>query len=189
MVFFTATLAEQEHDPKVISECWRYFTDTLRKRYPGLRIVRVLQKHPKGHGWHVHALFDRVLPARVLLHLASLAGLGRCNFQLVDQQRRQNVVEYCARYITRDLRKRDKSCKGVRLITVAGNLRCAVAWWIRICDIKIETNAGRLRDSLIACCATFGVVLSRCVDSLTLFSKAPPEALAEWRKLNPGFAY
>lgn len=188
--FVTATIPERESDPKVISSRWSYFTHELRRIYPGLRIVRVLQKHPGGHGWHVHALMDRRIPHQVMLRQAANAGLGRMDFQMVSGERRKDVVRYVTRYVTRDLRKRSRESKGVRLLTAAGHLRCSVRWWRRYVDCKVESSYSVLRASLCSVLETMGIVLDRnLIDSPTLFGLAPPVALAEWRKLNPGLAY
>lgn len=37
------------------------FWRRLRRRIPGLRYLWVLEIHPGGHGWHVHAVVDRWL--------------------------------------------------------------------------------------------------------------------------------
>jgi len=125
-----------------------------------------------------------------MLHQAELAGLGRMDFNIVSREKRQNVVRYVCRYVTRDMRKRDKSCKGVRLLTAAGHLRCVVRWWRRYVDCSIETTSTRLRASLCSVLETMGIILDRnIVDSRTLFGLAPPAALAEWRRLNPGYAF
>jgi len=190
MNFVTATLRESDPDPRTISERWRLFSFYLRRLYPGLRVVRVLQKHPGGHGWHVHALMDRYIPASVAWRQAELAGLGRIDLRMVSKEKRQNAIQYVVRYVTRDLRKRDKSTRGVRLLTAAGHLRCAVRWWKRYVDLTIESPYARLRSSLCGICETLGIILPRnVVDSPTLFGLAPPAALAEWRRLNPGLAY
>jgi len=153
-------------------------------------VIRVLQKHPGGHGWHVHALVDRWIPASVAWRQAELAGLGRIDLQMVSKQGRQKAIRYVCRYVTRDLRKRDKSTKGVRLLTASGHLRCSVRWWRRYVDLTLESSYGQLRRSLCMILETMGIVLDRrLIDSPTLFGLAPPAALAEWRKLNPGFAY
>jgi hypothetical protein len=190
MIFVTATLPQSEQDPKVISSCWVHFVKNLRHLYPSLRVIRVLQKHPGGHGWHVHALFDRYIPAQVILHQANLSGLGRMDFQRVANTKRIKVVQYICRYISRDLRKRDKLSKGVRLLTAAGHLRCTVRWWRRYVDCYIETNTKSLRASLCGILETMGIVLDRnIIDSTLLFGYAPPAALAELRRLHPGAVY
>jgi hypothetical protein len=190
MMFLTATLAEQENDPHVISDCWRHFVKLLRESYgKRVKIVRVLQVHPGGHGWHVHAVCDQYIPASFILRYASAAGLGRMDFRMISGDSRQRVCDYLARYISRDLRKRCKLAKGVRLVTASGSLGCAVRWWVRLSDMTIEQDSGRLMKSLRMCCETMGMVLAPYVSPLSLFTGAPPAALAKWRSLNPGFAY
>ncbi len=190
LMFLTATLPEATNDPHVISGRWRYFVELLRKcSGRSVRMVRVLQKHPGGHGWHVHALVDQYIPAPVLLRYAALAGLGRLDFRMVSKSARQRVCEYLSRYISRDLRKREKSAKGVRMITASGSLKAAARWWVRLKDITIEQDTPRLMKSLRMCCELMGMTLCSYVEPLTLFTMAPPKALAMWRNLNPGFAF
>lgn len=187
--FITATLVEADDDPRTISSCWVHFVKNLRHLYPGLRVIRVLQRHPGGHGWHVHALMDRYVSSHVLLHQADLAGLGRLDFKMVSKEQRQNVIGYVCRYVTRDLRKRDPSMKHVRLLTAAGHLRCVVRWWRRYVDMSVDSNQKNLRASMFAVLETFGIRVTGFLSSCHLFGLAPPAALAEWQRLNRGFAY
>ena len=187
--FVTATLREEDSDPRTISKRWSLFVFNLRRVLPGLRVIRVLQRHPGGHGWHVHALFDRYVSSHTLLHYADLAGLGRMDFQMVSKQKRQNVIGYVSRYVSRDLRKRDRSAKGVRLLTAAGHLRCVVRWWRRYVDLTVESNQKALRASMLSVLQTYGIRLTSWVSSSELFGLAPPAALSDWQRLNKGFAY
>jgi len=53
MNFVTVTLPEQEDDPKVISQRFTAWVKDLKRFWcPGLRVIRSLQEHPGGHGWH-----------------------------------------------------------------------------------------------------------------------------------------
>lgn len=187
--FVTATLAEPEGDPRVISARWYHFIKNLRHLYPGLRVIRVLQRHPGGHGWHVHALMDRYISSHELLHQAELAGLGRMDFQMVSRQRRQDVVAYVSRYVTRDLKNRDKSLKHVRLLTASGHLRCVVRWWVRYADLTVESSLKAVRRSMVGILETMGIRLHAGVHPTMLFGQAPPAALAELRRLYPGLCY
>ena len=188
--FITATLPFAESNPHVIASRWSYFVRLFRVGYGRkVRFIRVLQKHPGGHGWHVHALADQYIPAAVILHYASLAGLGRMDFQMVSGSDRQKVCGYLARYISRDLRKRDKSAKGVRMVTASGSLGSVPRWWVRVKDMIIEQDFSRLSKSLRACCELCGCVLATFVNPLELFTLAPPAALEQWRNLNTGFAF
>ena len=188
--FVTATLPQEETNPRVISSAWLLFSKDLRRHYGrGLKIVRVLQKHTKGHGWHVHALFNQYVPSGIMLHYARLAGLGRLDFRMVSGKDREKVSGYLARYISRDMRKRDKTAKGLRMISAAGSINCAKRWWVRCSDFTIEQDFTRLVKSLRICIEEMGCVLANFGNPLSLFTLAPPAALAKWRELNPGFAF
>lgn len=189
MLLVTATLAEEEHDPRVISSRWTEFVRDLRRAIPGIRVVRVLQKHPGGHGWHIHALCDRYVSSDIILHQAKLAGLGRIDFRMVSRETRQNAIRYLARYVARDLRERDKSCKGVRMVTAAGNLNCTVAWWVRMADVVIHSTYAVVRRSLVSVLRSKGFCVPSWADLRELIGLAPPEALADWRNLNRGWVY
>jgi len=151
MNFITTTLRQEEPDPKVISGC---FTDWVKalKRYhcPDLCVVRALQKHPGGHGWHIHALFDRYIPAAILLKHADDCGLGRTTFDMVTGKDRDRSIDYLVRYITRDMKDRWKNpeTKGVRLLTASGNKKSAGSWWWRLADITTVDSGNEARKVL-----------------------------------------
>jgi hypothetical protein len=111
------------------------------------------------------------------------------DFRMVSGASREKVCSYIARYISRDLRKREKSAKGVRMITASGNLRCPVKWWVRISDLRVEQTFTSLAKSLRAVCEDMGMRLSMLCNPQNLFTLAPPEALEKWRNLNPGLAF
>ena len=151
MNFVTATLAEEEHDPKVISKRWTAFVKALKRRhYPQLRSIRVLQKHPGGHGWHIHALLDRFIPSQIMLELAAECGLGRMDFKMVSGEARERSVAYVVRYICRDMKGRWKipALKGVRLLTASGARFKGEHWWRRFRDLVI-TDTGQLSRRLL----------------------------------------
>ncbi len=151
MNFVTATLVEEEHDPKVISRRWTAFIKELKRRHcPGLRAIRILQDHPGGHGWHIHALLDRFIPHSIMLKVAEECGLGRMDFKMVSGEDRQRRVRYVVRYLCRDMMDRWKNpaLKGVRLLTASGHLRAAKRWWVRLCDLTI-IDTGELARRLL----------------------------------------
>lgn len=189
MAFVTATIPETENDPSIILSRWSSFSDRLRKTYPGLRIVRVLQRHEGGHGWHVHALFDRFVPSGLMLHFASLAGLGRLDFRMVSRSSRERVISYVCRYLTRDLRKRDAVPRGCRLLAAAGNV--GRNWWVRVRDCRVESDWLRLCSSLKLVLQKHGFSIPvRGFASLTyIFWQLSPAALSDWKSLNPGLVY
>lgn len=185
MNFVTATLAESVSDPKVISARWTVFVKNLRRIMPGLRVIRVLQRHPGGHGWHVHALMDRYVASDLILGEAERAGLGRMDFRMVSGEQRQNVVAYLVRYVTRDLRFRDCMSKGVRMLTASGHLRCAVRWWRRYVDLTVVSTTAVLRRSMFLILESMGLVLPKHTPNLWLFGCAPPAAHLKLREMHP----
>ncbi len=151
MSFFTATLVEEEHDPKVISARWTEFIKLLKRYHcPGLRVIRVLQKHEKGHGWHIHALLDRYIPHHILRHLRDECGLGRMDFKMVTKEGRHKAIGYLVRYLVRDMRNRwrETALKGVRVLTASGHLRSTQRWWLRLSDITIVDTGNDARRVL-----------------------------------------
>lgn len=151
MVFVTATLEEECHDPKVISLRWTEFIKGLkRKGFSDLQCVRVLQEHEGGHGWHVHALIDRFIPFSVSKPLERKCGLGRSSWDWVTAGDRQKRISYLMRYICRDMKRRRKNpaLKGVRLLTASGCLSGEKRWWRRYCDLIVEDSAAEFRKAL-----------------------------------------
>ena len=195
MNFITTTLREEESDPKVISRC---FTDWVKalKRYhcPDLRVVRAIQKHPGGHGWHIHALFDRFIPAAILLKYADDCGLGRTSFDMVVGKDRDRSIDYLVRYITRDMKERWKNpeTKGVRLLTASGNRKAGASWWWRLAEIKILDSGNEARKVLQGlfeirgCRFTFknGRRRPMKIDELIYYSS--PEILEKWTAIING---
>jgi len=159
--FATVTMAEEEQDPKVITKRWTALIKLLRRNhYPALKCVRVLQKHEKGHGWHIHALMDRYIPKRLFDACAEQCGLGFTWLKMVSGAKRQECIAYVVRYIVRDMRDRwrDKALKGVRLLTASGHLRSRKRWWLRLCDLVIEDTGNNARSLLERLAAMHGIV-------------------------------
>jgi hypothetical protein len=151
MVFVTATLVEEEHDPRVISSRWTDFIKELkRSHYPDLRSVRVLQEHEKGHGWHIHALVDRFIPLAVTKLLEKRCGLGRTRWDWVAPQQRGERISYLLRYLCRDMRRRRKNpaLKHVRLLTASGSASDAGRWWRRYSDLVVVDTGNEFRKAL-----------------------------------------
>lgn len=150
--FVTATLREEVHDPKVISKRWTAFIKALKRWYfPKLRCIRVIQKHEKGHGYHIHALLDRFVPCELANRIAEECGLGRINFEMVSGGDRQRTIGYVVRYINRDMKHRHKNpaLKGVRLLTASGSSKKKKEhWWKRYCDLVVQDSGLEFRKAL-----------------------------------------
>lgn len=182
--FVTATLREETQDHSVISRKWYAWMKILKRRYPGIRVIRVLQKHPGGHGWHVHALVDRYLPAKVAWATAAQAGLGRIDMQMVSGHERHNTISYLVRYLTRDAKKLRGS--GIRMMTATGNLRCKESWWVRVVDCFVKSTISVYRRSLVVVLSGGGIVVSEMASFMTLLRGSPPWAIEQMAQLHPG---
>jgi hypothetical protein len=192
MNFVTATIEDEVHDPKVISARWTALIKRLRRRhFPDLKSIRVLQKHPRGHGWHIHALLDRFIPAKILLEAGRKCSLGRMSFEMVSGEARQRSIHYVVRYIVRDMKERwqEKALKGVRLLTASGHLRARKRWWLRLDDLEIEDTGNNARALLERLAVMHGCLTrtrtGRGFPPMRLEDLLPavsPEVLERWRR-------
>ena len=192
MNFVTVTLAEQEDDPKIISKRWTALVKLLRrKHYPALKCVRVLQKHPKGHGWHIHALVDRYIPKDLFDSYALQCGLGFTWLEMVSGEKRQKCIGYVVRYIVRDMKERwrEKVLKGVRILTASGHLRSRQRWWLRLRDLVIEDTGRNSRALLERLAVMFGVFTktsggrgSPPMSLADLLAASPPDLRDLWKR-------
>ena len=198
MNFITVTLIEQEDDPKVISSRFTAWVKDLRRFYcPGLRVIRVLQEFEKGHGWHIHALFDRFIPDSIMNRVGEACGLGRLDFRMVSHEDRERSIAYIVRYITRDMRNRWKNpaLKGVRLLTASGHLKSSVRWWLRLADITIIDTGNESRKVLQCLHEIRGRVFRfkngrhRPMRLADLIHLSSPEIIKEWLALINGAAH
>lgn len=102
-----------EVDMKELSQRWRRFI------WNGFRpCVRVFERHPGGHGSHVHFVVAARLEVTDLRARIARAGFGRDHAKRIPGKR--------ARYIAKYLTKRAQSVPGVRRWACVGFKGCAV---------------------------------------------------------------
>ena len=80
--------------------------------------VRVFEKHPGGHGYHVHFVIANRLDVDDLRIRTQRAGFGRTNARRIPGKK--------ARYIAKYLTKRAQSCPGARRWACVGFKGCKV---------------------------------------------------------------
>jgi len=105
---WTLTLAEQTYDhqrPEVVRRV-QGFTRRLRRSYPRLVWLAVLEWHPGGHGWHVHMVVDRYVPKDTIRRLW---GWGHVDARRITVkgdsttlQATRKAASYVAKYVTKD---------------------------------------------------------------------------------------
>ena len=120
--FLTLTVPEHGLPLKVVTARFRalrwsrYMRDLLK----GHAYICVYEKHPSGHGWHIHIVLNRFIPIREFRGIAERYGFGRIHIELCGA----DIGKYISKYISKSLEARPDDCKGVRLINVS---RCLLA--------------------------------------------------------------
>lgn len=98
-----STTADQR--PLVVARV-QAFCRRLRRRWPRLKWLAVLEWHPGGHGWHVHMVVDRFLAKATL---ADLWGWGFVDVRRISvrgdstsQAATRKAATYVAKYVSKD---------------------------------------------------------------------------------------
>lgn len=118
--FLTLTVPEHGLPLRVVTARWRalrssrFVRDLLRNH----DYICVYEKHPSGHGWHIHVVLNRFVPIREFRRVAEYYGFGRIHIELCGS----DIGKYIAKYIAKTLEARPDDCKGVRLINVSRSL-------------------------------------------------------------------
>jgi len=102
-------------DAAEVLKRWRKFQN--HKKIRGLQCFRVLEKHPKGHGWHVHFLTVKRYDVRDIRKISTLAGFGRINVVRIPAEKAHYVVKYLVKALRQQTGRRLWACvgfKGVR---------------------------------------------------------------------------
>lgn len=119
--------------------------DSLRKRYPRLTVVRVFERHPGGHGWHVHFVCASHLWVGWVRRYAERAGFGRINAKRIRADR----ASYVAKYLNKGYR--EPEARGRRLWEVCGRAQ-ATFDCTRVGDVVTESPLKEFRRNLRESC-------------------------------------
>lgn len=102
---WTLTTADEIDLPE-LSRRWRKL---IWNGFPAC--VRVFERHPGGHGYHVHFVGAQRLEVDELRPRAELAGFGRINVRRIPGA----AAHYIAKYLTKQ-----RGCRGVRMWAAVG---------------------------------------------------------------------
>lgn len=105
-VFFTLTTKDVV-DYAEIRARWRCLRHDLCRALGGARYVMNYEIHPKGHGWHIHGVFDRFVPLDRFLPLIHRHGFGRVDFRRVGSV---GVANYLTKHCLKAYRGVKMSC-------------------------------------------------------------------------------
>lgn len=93
-VFFTLTTPDVV-DIYEIRKRWRKVRHYLVEKYPGVKYVMNYEIHPKGHGWHIHSVWNCFIPLRAVLGKLSDCGFGRVDIRRVNTK---GVSDYLTKH-------------------------------------------------------------------------------------------
>lgn len=83
-VFFTLTTPDIV-DHAEIRRRWRLLRHWLLRKLPkGTKYVMNYELHPKGHGWHIHAIFNSFIPLKSYGPIIRSFGFGNLNVHRVN---------------------------------------------------------------------------------------------------------
>lgn len=122
-VFFTLTTPDVV-DYEEIRRRWRLLRhDLVRRLGRGVKYVMNYEIHPKGHGWHIHGVFDRFVSLRRFLPLIRKYGFGRVDFRRVTSV---GVADYLTKHCLKAYRGVKKCCslsgRRLRLVNTSRGL-------------------------------------------------------------------
>lgn len=121
-VFFTLTTPDVV-DYEEIRRRWRLLRHDLVRRLGSVKYVMNYEIHPKGHGWHIHGVFDRFVSLRRFLPLIRKYGFGRVDFRRVTSV---CVAEYLTKHCLKAYRGVRKGCslsgRRLRLVNTSRGL-------------------------------------------------------------------
>lgn len=120
-VFFTLTTPDVVSHPE-IRERWRNLRHHLVRSLKPVEYVMNYELHPRGHGWHIHSVWNRFIPLKEFLPYARRCGFGR-----VDVRRVQSVdiADYLVKHCLKAYRgkvKHDLRVQRLRLVNQSRGL-------------------------------------------------------------------
>jgi hypothetical protein len=104
---WTLTIAERTtaDDRPVVVRRVQAFCRRVRRRFPRLTWLAVLEWHPGGHGWHVHMVVDRFVPKALV---SELWGWGFVDCRLITPKGSESQLSgarkaaaYVAKYLSK----------------------------------------------------------------------------------------
>lgn len=128
---------------------WRNLRHELCDQLHNARYVMNYEIHPRGHGWHIHGVFDRFVPLRKFLPLIRRYGFGRVDFRKVGTVGVANyLTKHCLKAYRGVRSKCARSGKRLRLVNTSRGLP-------RLCDYQYQSDwLARFRSAFSPVCNT-----------------------------------
>lgn len=93
-VFLTLTTPDVV-DIYEIRRRWRGVRHFLCEKYRGVKYVMNFELHPKGHGWHIHSVWNNFIPLSAVLDKFKGFGFGRVDIRRVNSR---GVADYLTKH-------------------------------------------------------------------------------------------
>lgn len=118
--FLTLTVSEHGLPLAVVQARFRALRGSryMRQLLKGNQYICVYEKHPNGHGWHIHMVLNFWVDINQFRGWARSFGFGRLHIELCGSE----IGKYISKYISKTLSARPDDCKGLRLINVSRGL-------------------------------------------------------------------
>jgi hypothetical protein len=126
---FTFTEATSAKDA---GRCWNKLLLYAARNKIKFKGLKVYEKHPGGHGIHIHMVTPEYYNVNDIRPLAEAAGFGRIHAKRISSSR----AGYVLKYVRKGLRKGIEGLEGVRKWSVFGDAR---EWATRKKDIVVDT--------------------------------------------------
>lgn len=104
-------------EAKEVLTRWSKYRKLSDKAGTPVKCFRVLEKHPKGHGYHIHFITVERLDVRKIRTLAERAGFGRIHVLRIPTSKAAYVIKYLVKALRKGCGRRLWACvgfKGVR---------------------------------------------------------------------------
>ena len=146
-VFFTLTT------PDVVSfeeirRRWRGFRHWLARELPkGAKYVMNYEIHPKGHGWHIHTVWNHYIDLRKYLRVIRSFGFGRVDISRVDSK---GIADYLSKHALKAYSGGRHAPRGqverMRLVNTSRGLP-TLAGYVWESDLKASTHRLLVKSS------------------------------------------
>lgn len=149
-VFLTLTTPDVV-DIVEIRQRWRSLRHYLVELFGSdVKYVMNYEIHPKGHGWHIHSVWNRYIPLKEFLPKIQSFGFGRVDVRKAGSV---GVADYLSKHCLkayRGISRKDGGCSRLRLVNCSRGLP-------RLSDYVWESDLKKSVDCLFKQLSTFGV--------------------------------
>jgi len=149
--FWTLTTPEKG-EVEEISDRWHSFSTMMARHFRGRKLwrgLRVYERHPKGHGWHVHFVVPNFLPIALVRSVAEGAGFGRIHVWRDESADPEQISRYLLKYLAKG--RKDPECLGTRIYGTFGMEGQAT----RQSDIEVSSPWKTIWQGVASCIVGF----------------------------------